>query len=200
MNSRQRRGQRVLRSQRRLRGWLLVMVLVVAVGGALWFLLGPLRRDRGPLGTAAQDESLARGEELTVWFASLQEDALVSEKRRGLPGGTPVDRARVALQELIAGPKTEALRTLPAEAKVREVFIDDQGTAYVDFTEALSRHHPGGPWSEMLTIRSIIQTLVANIPQITQVQILIEGHEVDTLAGHVDIRRPLATAWAINQR
>jgi spore germination protein GerM len=200
VSSHQRRRQLPLRPPRRLWGWLLVMVLVVAAVGALWVLFGSLRRDRGPLGTAMQDETLARGEELTIWFASLQEDALVSEKRRGLPGGTTVERARSALQELIAGPKTEALRTLPAEAKVREVFIDDQGTAYVDFTEALSRNHPGGPWSEMLTIRSIIQTLVANIPQIKHVQILIEGHEVDTLAGHVDIRRPLATTWAINQR
>jgi hypothetical protein len=34
--------------------------------------------------------------------------------------------------------------------------------------------------------------LTENLPTITRVQILIDGREVDTLAGHVDLRRPLA--------
>jgi hypothetical protein len=33
--------------------------------------------------------------------------------------------------------------------------------------------------------------LTVNLPAITGVQILIDGHEVDTLAGHVDLRHPL---------
>ena len=31
-----------------------------------------------------------------------------------------------------------------------------------------------------------------NLPAITAVQILIDGQEVETLAGHVDLRRPLS--------
>jgi hypothetical protein len=45
-----------------------------------------------------------------------------------------------------------------------------------------------------------MQTLVANVPEIKRVQILIEGREVETLAGHMDIRRPLDATWIINQR
>jgi spore germination protein GerM len=101
---------------------------------------------------------------------------------------------------LIAGPKGDALRTISAEVNIRELFLDNPGTAYVDFGEALSQTHPGGPWAEMLTLRSIMQTLVANVPEIKRVQILIEGREVETLAGHVDIRRPLDTTWVMNQR
>jgi len=37
------------------------------------------------------------------------------------------------------------------------------------------------------------------VPEIRQVQILIEGHEADTLAGHVDIRRPFGTTWVMNR-
>jgi hypothetical protein len=33
-----------------------------------------------------------------------------------------------------------------------------------------------------------------NLPDITGVQILIEGKEVDSLAGHLDLRAPLAKA------
>ena len=34
-------------------------------------------------------------------------------------------------------------------------------------------------------------SLTVNLPAITSVQILVDGHEVETIAGHVDIRRPL---------
>jgi hypothetical protein len=188
------------RLKRRRWGRLLgALLLIVAAGGlGLWFG-APWRGGPTP-GPTGRDEPVPPGEDLSVWFASPQEDALVAEKRRVSPGATPVERAKAALQELIAGPTAEAVRTVPREAKVRELFIDGQGTAYVDFSEALSRHHPGGPWAEILTIRSIVHTLATNVPDIQRVQILIEGREVDTLAGHVDIRRPFATTLAIDER
>jgi spore germination protein GerM len=166
----------------------------------VWWLLDLPGRNRTAINTTERGGNAAPGEELSIWFASQQEDALVSEKRRVLPSATPVDRAKASLQELIAGPKSDALRTVSTEVKIREIFIDTQGTVYIDFSEALSRTHPGGPWAEMLTIRSIMQTLVTNVPGIKRMQILIEGREVDTLAGHLDIRRPLGTTWVMNQR
>jgi spore germination protein GerM len=181
-------------------GWIVAGMLLVLIIGALWWLLGLPGSGRTSIDTAERTGNIPPGEDLNLWFASRQEDALVLERRRVPLSQTLVDRVKASLQELIAGPKGNALRTVPAEAKIREVFMDDQGTAYVDFSEALSQAHPGGPWAEMLTLRSIMQTLVANVPEIKRVQILIEGREVETLAGHMDIRRPLDTTWIINQR
>ena len=181
-------------------GWIVAGILFVLIVGVLWWLLGLPGSGRTPIDTAERGGNTPPGEELSLWFASRQEDALVLERRRVPPSQTPPDRVRASLQELIAGPTSNALRTVAAEVKIREVFIDDQGTAYVDFSEALSQAHPSGPWAEMLTLRSIMQTLVANVPEIKRVQILIEGREVETLAGHIDIRRPLDTTWIINQR
>jgi spore germination protein GerM len=181
-------------------GWIVAGMLLVLLVGALWWLLGLPGSSRTSIDIGERGGNVPTGEELNIWFASREEDALVLERRPVAPSQTPVDRVRASLQELIAGPKGNALRTVSAEMKIREVFIDDQGTAYVDFSEALSRTHPGGTWAEMLTLRSIIQTLVANVPEIKRVQILIEGREVETLAGHMDIRRPLDATWIINQR
>jgi hypothetical protein len=33
--------------------------------------------------------------------------------------------------------------------------------------------------------------VLTNLPNLQEVQILIDGREADTLAGHVDLRRPL---------
>jgi hypothetical protein len=34
--------------------------------------------------------------------------------------------------------------------------------------------------------------VTANLPAVQRVQLLVDGQEVDTIAGHVDVRRPLA--------
>jgi len=37
-----------------------------------------------------------------------------------------------------------------------------------------------------------VRSFCLNLPAVTAVQLLVDGKEVDTLAGHVDLRRPLA--------
>ena len=49
--------------------------------------------------------------------------------------------------------------------------------------------HPSGVEVEILTIQSILGTLHANFPQITQVRFLVDGQPRDTLAGHADLTR-----------
>jgi hypothetical protein len=45
---------------------------------------------------------------------------------------------------------------------------------------------------ELLTVYALVNAVVANLPTVQRVQLLVNGQEVDTLAGHVDLRRPLA--------
>ena len=49
---------------------------------------------------------------------------------------------------------------------------------------------------------AIVNSVTVNLPAITRVQILVDGKEVDTLAGHVDIRQPLAKnlSWVADQK
>ena len=44
----------------------------------------------------------------------------------------------------------------------------------------------------VLTIYTIVNALTVNLPAVTSVQVLVDGKEVDTLAGHIDLRQPLA--------
>lgn len=65
--------------------------------------------------------------------------------------------------------------------------------AVVDFSAAFAASHPSGIEPETLTLLSIIGTLHANIPAITQVRFLIDGHPAETLAGHADLTRTYLT-------
>ena len=42
-----------------------------------------------------------------------------------------------------------------------------------------------------MTVYTIVNAVLTNLPNLQEVQILIGGQEADTLAGHVDLRRPL---------
>jgi hypothetical protein len=71
------------------------------------------------------------------------------------------------------------------------VFLTSNGEAFVDLSGELQRNHPGGTTNEILTIYALVSALTVNLPAITAVQILIDGKEVQTLAGHLDLRRPI---------
>jgi hypothetical protein len=95
------------------------------------------------------------------------------------------NRAKQILQKVIDGPQSPALlASIPANTRVLEVFVDETGLAYVDFSSALETDHPGGMLNEQATIYSIVNSLIYNLPEIRQVKILIGGAERETLAGH----------------
>lgn len=109
----------------------------------------------------------------------------------------PDDQAKEIINAQIA-PVTEPLvSAIPPGTTLRNVFITPQKEAFVDLSPDVSSAHPGGTTNELLTVYTIVHALTFNLPAVTAVQVLVDGKEVDTLAGHVDIKRPLAKnpAW-----
>jgi germination protein M len=60
----------------------------------------------------------------------------------------------------------------------------------VDITKEASDTHPGGLTQELASIYAVVNSLTQNVEGISQVQILIEGAETETLAGHIDLTKP----------
>jgi spore germination protein GerM len=106
-------------------------------------------------------------------------------------GTTTTAQARLLIEAQIAPPQAPLLSAIPQGTAVKELFLTDRGEAYVDLSAELATNHPGGSLDEMLTVYTLVAVLTENLPSVTRVQILIDGREVDTLAGHVDLRRPL---------
>jgi len=74
---------------------------------------------------------------------------------------------------------------------LRALFIGERGEAFVDLSADVRSKHTGGALDELFTTYAIVNALTVNLPAIPRVQILIDGKEADTLAGHVDLRHPL---------
>jgi len=97
---------------------------------------------------------------------------------------------RAIVDALIRGPRNALLRTIPEGTTLRAFHLLENGTAYVDLSAAAKENHPGGARSELMTIYSLVNSLILNMPDVAAVKILIDGHEATTLAGHIDLRYP----------
>ena len=128
-------------------------------------------------------------EQVRLYFADTNERFLVAEKRYITKEKAITDRARELLGALIEGPHTGLVRTLPEGVEIKDIKVL-KGTAYLDFSKKLRDLHPGGSASELMTIYSLTNTLVANIKDITSIKILMEGKELKTIKGHIDTRYP----------
>jgi hypothetical protein len=64
--------------------------------------------------------------------------------------------------------------------------------AVVNLTKTFADAHPSGIATEDLTLRAIVATIHADLPEVEQVRFLVDGQTRDTLAGHADLKRPYA--------
>jgi spore germination protein GerM len=111
------------------------------------------------------------------------------------------DGAAAQAQQIVAAQLAPAsaplVSAIPGGTTLRAVYLDEKGAAFVDLSREVSSAHTGGSQDELLTVYSIVNVVTANLPAITSVQVLIDGKEVDTLAGHIDLRKPLQKNLAI---
>jgi hypothetical protein len=70
---------------------------------------------------------------------------------------------------------------------IRAFYLVDPGLAVIDLNSAFANGHRSGVLVETLTIASLAKTLSANLPDVTQIEFLVDGKPRDTLAGHADL-------------
>lgn len=133
-----------------------------------------------------------------IYYPSAVEDGLVGEIHEIFNTATPGDRAKQIIADLISGPENPgALRALPPATRLRQVYVLDNGVAYVDFSADLTEGMGGGSKDEILAVYSVVNSVAINLPEIRRVGILINGRSVATLNGHLDLRRPLAPDFSL---
>lgn len=130
--------------------------------------------------------------EVTLWFPSSAGDALVGEPGEIFSTAEPGERAKQIVTALLAGPqRIGAVPALPAETELRQVYVLDDGTAWIDFSSQIRRGLGGGSSDERLAVYAVVDSVAFNVPEIGRVGILVDGNPVETLNGHIDLRRPL---------
>jgi hypothetical protein len=143
-------------------------------------------------GTPAPPEKAVPRIKATLFFASEDGLRLVpTEAEVPLAEGVVAQARSIVEAQLATAAPPPLASTIPQGSTLRGIFISQRNEAFVDLDPAIRSAHPGGTLQELMTVYTIVNALLTNLPTLQEVQILIGGQEVDTLAGHVDLRRPL---------
>jgi hypothetical protein len=185
---------------RHLKFGIAAMVLAALVMG--YFAGRERRLARQPEPPAADSRPVApppsgATEQVTLYVAYDDPGVLLPQSSViALPGGRQ-QRAEELLHALMDVYTAKASQhPFGPGADIRNVYLVDPGLAVIDLNSAFASGHRSGILVEELTVVSLVETLMANIPGITRVKILVNGKEQDTLAGHADLSRIYEAASA----
>ena len=186
------------------RRYLTIGVGVLLIGLLAWGVMRSLERIAG---VQPAVERIAEGPAppppgvpritATLFYGSADGNELVAVRREvPLAEGT-VPQAREILDAQFQGAPAPYASVIPEGTALRAFYVSERGDAFVDISPEVSTRHPGGSATELLTVYAIVNAVTANLLTVQRVQILIDGREVDTLAGHVDLRRPLERDFSV---
>src|SRR4029079_18397709 len=120
----------------------------------------------------------------TLYYGTPDGQALAAVKREVPLGEGPREQGRQILQSEFEEAPAPYLSLIPRGTTLRAFYITDRGDAFVDLSAEASTMHPGGYTLELLTVYAIVNAVTANLTSVERVQILIDGRQADTLAGH----------------
>ena len=175
---------------------ILAVIGIISVGSALCLFYQIANAQRAQVNRADSRLQTAgttqpKKSAVHLYFADRDNYYLKSEQRIVSHSGDAVDYARSIVEALIKGPQNLLAPTIAAGTELRAIYIIPAGVCYVDLSQAAEKEHPGGCNSELLTIYSVVNSLILNVPDIKWVKLLIGGKEVQTLAGHINLEFPL---------
>ncbi|MFZ0273759.1 MAG: GerMN domain-containing protein [Acidobacteriaceae bacterium] len=138
---------------------------------------------------------------VTLYVPNDLDDSLTAqEKSLSLPADRNA-QARVILESLMEAYRApDSTHPMNVASGINDVYFlavpegkDATGgagqMAVVDLSGALTQAQPSGIEPETLTLLSMMATLHANLPAVTQVHFLVDGQPRETLAGHADLTR-----------
>jgi Sporulation and spore germination len=173
---------------------ILFWILVGSIALMAAFLLRGCRQAHNRL-TAFNDATpiaapiAASTEEVTLYLANDADGSITPTTSQIALPKDPGLRARVLLDHLIAQyALPNSAHTLQPGPAVDDVFLLNN-QAVINLRSSFIDNHPSGVLVETLTLQSIIGTLHAALPEVTEIRFLVDGEPHDTLAGHADLQR-----------
>ena len=127
----------------------------------------------------------------TLFYVAPSGDALIPVEQEVPYAAAPAEQARRIVERQLAAAPAGQVSAVPPGTTLRALFLTSRGEAYVDVSREIITGHPGGSLHEFLTVYAIVNAITINLPDITAVQVLVDGREVDTLVGHLDLRHPM---------
>ena len=181
------------------------VLLALTIGAATLTFILVERWESATRTPSALDGTDAAGDGISPFTATMY---YVAADGRGLvrreieiPYATDtLSRARIIAERQLERAPRQLLSPFPRGTRLRSIYLADDGILFVDLSAEVTTEHSGGSLDELLTVYALVNALTTNVAEISAVQILVDGGEVDTLAGHIDLRQPLTPnlTWVVD--
>ncbi|PID59028.1 hypothetical protein CSB45_01040 [candidate division KSB3 bacterium] len=182
--------------------WIALVVLSLLLLGSAWFLYtySPQQELERALVNATHQQIAAETTEtqeapyrdVTLFTGDAEHGILVRKARTIERDPDVLNEIQQTISLLIQPDENARNEVIPEGTTVLNVFLSKEGIAYLNLSRHVQVRHIGGLSAELTTIASFVNTLLLNFQEVKQVQILVEGAEIETLTGHVDCRKPFS--------
>jgi len=178
------------KKKKKLRFLGLTVITVICLGFLIFFFVSLFDYVYPPTTGTGTSRAQKEKRKVTLYFSDENERFLVPETRY-IPKEKKIDsQAEEIIYALIEGPKKGHIRTIPHGTGLIGVSVQEKGVAVVNFKKNIIDLHPGSCASEMMTIYSLTNTLIHNIPSLRSITLRVEGKRIKTLKGHIDTGLP----------
>jgi len=99
--------------------------------------------------------------------------------------------AEAVISEFFKGPVKVGISEMPKDVRLIGLYQGDDGILYVDLSDEFRRNFSGDAAAEFLLLRGLYESLISNVYDITDVKVLLEGREMESLGGHLYLLYPL---------
>jgi hypothetical protein len=177
----------------------MLLAFFIAAGVLGFLMLQKYRAPHPPLSPPATNQP-PRNSTVTLFFDSADATGLVGETRdvASCPGDTP-SCIKVVLESLAAGPVGNLAPVIPPTSTFNGVRLDGP-TATVDLGTSFIEGLPEGSAAEMTAVYALVNTVTFNFPAVKNVKLLLNGQELKTLNGHLDLSKPLEPDFTLGKK
>lgn len=173
----------------------LLLFITGMIGGYIYFL----GRERGPV---QEGELKGRDVIIETDFSYIKmsfpvRERLITEERKIRRQPSTPAMAGAIVEEFIKGPLNSQDSLIPAGVKVLDTYIGKDGILYIDFSDELRRNFQGDAYGELLLLRGLYESIMSNLSGIEDVKVIVEGKEIESLGGHINIIYPLKNTLTV---
>lgn len=173
--------------------WIPVFLLLFAAGMTGGYFYFSKKFPSQALPTKETEEKIGRAIEnmftLRIYYPA--GGRLQMEERKVQRKTIPMTVAEAVISEFLKGPVNVSVSEIPKDTKLIGLYRGDDGMLYVDLSDEFRRNFGGDAAAEFLLLRGLYESLISNVYDITDVKILIEGREMESLGGHLYLSYPL---------
>lgn len=168
------------------------MLFIAGLAGG-YFLLGRSGLIRSPISPELTALNLQHDEtnyiSLKLFYPQL--GGLKTVERKLPDRSEQIAVAETVIEEFFKGEPDSNRLPMPHNVRLLGVYKDASRMLYIDLSDELRRNFQGDALSEYLLLKAFYESLAANLHELEDVKILVEGKELESLGGHVYLKYPL---------